>query len=134
MQTADPAHTVVLMENHDQAALDFLSHIQWDSWLGFGGTNTLVAAVKVLGGAQSLTRDRQLVLEQQADLIAWMRALPVNSVAGKICFVHTGLDRIPRTIRCFGYARSIGTALAIRLLGLSFATSRNVRLFLIRKR
>ncbi|UIF29948.1 hypothetical protein KB236_04250 [Levilactobacillus brevis] len=104
MQAAIPTHTVVLMENHVQAALDFLSHIQWDSWLGFGGTNTLVAAVKVLGGAQSLTRDRQLVLEQQVDLIAWMRALPVNSVAGKICFVHAGLDRIPRTIRCFGYA------------------------------
>lgn len=92
IQAANPAHTVVLMGNHEQVALDFFRNSYRDAWLSFGGANTLMAATKALDGSQSLTADRRLVLDRQASLIAWMRARPLSYVAGKICFVHARLD------------------------------------------
>ncbi len=92
MQLADSRHVVVLMGNHEQAAADFFDDECKSAWLRFGGENTLTTAALSLGGYQDVMQDRRLLLERKRGLIDWMRALPLTYTAGKLFFVHAGLD------------------------------------------
>jgi len=92
MQQADPRHVVVLMGNHEQAAVDFFDDEWRDAWLRFGGVNTLIAAGLSVGGDQDAIMSRQLLLKHKRGLIDWMRALPLTYAAEKIFCVHAGLD------------------------------------------
>lgn len=91
LQLADPQHTVVLMGNHEQAAVNFFDKEQSD-WLTFGGDHTLKAVAKSLGGNGNVSQDRQLILTHKPELLAWLRTLPLTYVVGRICLVHAGLD------------------------------------------
>ncbi|WP_204121435.1 metallophosphoesterase family protein [Levilactobacillus sp. 244-2] len=95
MQQADPRHVVVLMGNHEQAAVDFFDDEWRDAWLRFGGRNTLTTAGISVGGNQDVRMNRQLLLERKAALIDWMRALPLTYAAEKLFCVHAGLDLMP---------------------------------------
>ncbi|WP_143463117.1 metallophosphoesterase [Levilactobacillus enshiensis] len=92
MQLAEPSRTVVLMGNHEQAAVDFFDDAQRRDWLQFGGDNTLQSVATSLGASNGITQDRQLVLDRKHELLDWMRALPLTYTVGKLCFVHAGLN------------------------------------------
>lgn len=93
MQLADPDHTIVLMGNHEQAAVDFFEDKSQDAWLRFGGDNTLWTATVDLGGAdESVGQERRYVLKRKRNLINWMSQLPLSYTRDMLYFVHAGLD------------------------------------------
>jgi len=93
IQLADPNHTIVLMGNHEQAAVDFFEDESQDAWLSFGGDNTLWTATINLGGVdENVAQERRFILERKRNLISWMSQLPLNYSQDKLYFVHAGLD------------------------------------------
>ncbi|WP_338214771.1 hypothetical protein [Companilactobacillus muriivasis] len=95
MNEADPLHTVVLMGNHEQAAIDYFENPNNTAWLRFGGNETLKSEVNRLGGNQGTLSDREFVLNKRRDLINWVKSLPLTYQPGsknKIVFTHAGLD------------------------------------------
>ncbi|KRK80151.1 metallophosphoesterase [Companilactobacillus nodensis] len=87
MQVTDPTHTIVLMGNHEQAALSFFYDSD-NAWLSFGGDSTLEAVTDNFDIEQA----RLSVLDNHFDLLDWMEQMPMTYTAGKLCFVHAGLD------------------------------------------
>lgn len=92
LQLADPQHTVVLMGNHEQAAVNFFDDERQRAWLTFGGDSTLKTVAASLDGDGNVSQDRQLILTHKPELLTWLRALPLTYTIGRLCFIHAGLD------------------------------------------
>lgn len=92
MQAHDPTHTIVLLGNHEQGLLDYLASPTQSAWLDYGGKETLRAATRDWTTDQGPQFARQLLLNHQPELIAWLRQLPLSYTLGQLSFVHAGLD------------------------------------------
>ncbi|AKP67465.1 metallophosphoesterase [Companilactobacillus ginsenosidimutans] len=95
MQMKNPSDVIVLMGNHEQAAIDYFEDPENDSWLRFGGDYTLRAVAKKLGSKQDFSHDREFVLNHEHGLLDWVKQLPLTYYPGsdnKIVFTHAGLD------------------------------------------
>jgi len=97
--TADPAHNIGIMGNHEQMMLEFIDDPAGNGtrWLRFGGQDTL----RSFGIDQDVAPDDAEDLVDLADaleaampdgMLAWLRQLPAIWSTGNMHCVHAGID------------------------------------------
>lgn len=94
MQAAEPDSIFVLQGNHDAAFVESMTGVN-DYWLAAEGDDVIVEDVYA-DHPQQLPTSMDDVLnsfkQNNAILIGWMAALPLQVKIGKLLFVHAGLD------------------------------------------
>ncbi|RXF73151.1 metallophosphoesterase family protein [Hansschlegelia zhihuaiae] len=85
------AQSFALMGNHEDRMLRALAGdpAEQDSWLGFGGAETLASARVDPRDPAWPERLREALGDE---LTAWLAALPVSRRVGDLLFVHAGID------------------------------------------
>ncbi len=94
-----PDDVIVLMGNHERMMLDFIDDPSGEGarWLLFGGLDTL-SSFGITGVSERLDAEDALEIAHAlegampADMLAWLRALPLYWANGNVCCVHAAMN------------------------------------------
>lgn len=92
MQEAEPDKIFVLQGNHDASAYESLTG-ENDFWLEIDGEDVVMEAALAAGKLPKDIDDALAIVKREdADLIQWLGALPLDLQIGKLVFVHAGFN------------------------------------------
>lgn len=95
LNTLYPDLFIALKGNHEQMMLDFIKKPEatGERWLRYGGLQTLMSfrIGRAPGESMISLRDR-LVEELGPEMIAWLKALPLQWQSGNVVVCHAGMD------------------------------------------
>lgn len=98
LQEEHPNQVIVLLGNHEDMLLQFLSTTNesessiYHRWLSNGGSNTIRSMLNYFHGFESPEEIREKLLSENKDLITWIKQLPHYYVSEEenAVFVHAG--------------------------------------------